>query len=1274
MTTTASVALDAAHRSTLERLVVRARILLEGDLADQAEGRFGIHLDGTIEDEAALPDDTTDKLTRRDLEQIVDHLRSLGEDPAGAVARMLREASFTHLNRLVAIRIAEAIGLLPESLANGPQSQGFKDVGEIMPMLAGDYRAYVRLCGDELAADAPALFDPRNPLLALEPSTATFESLVALMAGSDAAEIWSAPDTLGWAYQFFNTGDERREMRESSAPRNSRELAVRNQFFTPRYVVDFLVQNSLGRRLIESDPTSALLDELPLLVDPPTDLGPTLNLAEVKCLDPACGSGHFLLGCYDVLERAWELAGTSAADAAPKIVAALWGVDIDPRCAQVASAAITLRARRHCRDLILPRPNIITARGLPEGPTAIPADLELTTPQRSLVARVSEVLSAAPLLGILLKAEDALAREIRHGAFGGNFKPGMLELSDEAAQTTERELLDQLQAIADEASSSVVGRLLAAEAHDALRLVEVVRQRYDVVLMNPPFGEPVPSTKPYLKSAYAWIPSTSDLFALFVGRGLELCEPSGYCGAIAPRSGLFLTSYEKWRVSLVEQRLATIADLGADVMEQALVESAAYVLSARPRETFTAIRLVREVNRESALADAISASRSGADDERVYTASSEAISSIPGVPLAYWMSSGVLEQFRRWPALEGTGASIRKGGWSGDDFRRVRLWWEVAGHRTAVDWVPYSKGGNYSPYFIEPHLVVAWDASRSTFLDYFGRPGRPTPLPDNYEFYFRPGLSWTRRTNAGFGVRVLPEGSVFSDKTCCAFAANDDHYLVLGWLNTRLVQACVDAMVAAAKEVASGGPSRSYEVGIAQRLPWPALTDEQAQMVRSHARRVAELRASLDLEDETTRSFYSPYALAGGPRTLDSAVDAILKRREAIALEGVDSSLRIEQEYHAALGLGADVEEYLDHEVGVHPGGQPDVIHDPVVATRYLTEPLEGVIDEAIEEHGGSRAIANLSFAIDRRLEVAAIALRSSPRVLVDLRQAKQLRPAGLTEQVSANVFSYLVGLSFGRWDVRVGLRGDVPDAPRDLLSPTAPYPPAMLLNAQGQPARESPPDYPLALPPGGILLDEPGHQWDVERRVVDAASVLFGDPASNELRNLLGSRTVREHMRTQFFKDHVTRYSRSRRRAPLYWPLSVPSKDWSAWIYAPWLSRETLYAVALEAGRRERLAVEAINQLQREQQEGGAGRPARKVSEELDAEVRLAEELRRFRAEAERIAGLGWEPNADDGAVLCAAPLADLLPSWPDATAARTELRKGKHEWATVAAWADQL
>ena len=217
---------------------------------------------------------------------------------------------------------------------------------------------------------------------------------------------------------------------------------------------------------------------------------------------------------------------------------------------------------------------------------------------------------------------------------------------------------------------------------------------------------------------------------------------------------------------------------------------------------------------------------------------------------------------------------------------------------------------------------------------------------------------------------------------------------------------------------------------------------------------------------------------------------------------------------------------------------------------------------------------------------------------------------------------------------------------------------------------------YPLRLPPDRLLIDEKGHTWDIESAVLNASEAILNDSASviGEMLQILGRSTVRDYLRRQFFKDHLTRYSKSRRKAPIYWPLTVPSRNWGVWVYAPMFTRETLYAVAVEAGRRERLASDAITRLQREQRGGGTPGQARKLSEELDAEEKLAEELRRFRLEAERIAGLGWEPDLDDGIILCAAPLADLFPAWPATKTARAELRKGMYPWATVAAWADRL
>ena len=335
----------------------------------------------------------------------------------------------------------------------------------------------------------PALFDPRNPLLELEPSTAAFSELIELFVAADET-IWSAPDALGWSYQFFNSGEERKEMRESSAPRNSRELAVRNQFFTPSYVVEFLVQNGLGAHLAASFP--ALADELPLLVEVPEPAGEPVDLREVSALDPACGSGHFLLGAYDVLEAAWRHAGVEPGDAAPDIVRSLWGIDIDPRATQIAQAAVIFRARRHCRAP-LPKPNVICARSLPSGPETDALIASLPAHVGRVVRAIADELVMAPVLGPLLKIEERLDREARD-AFGTGQVEGTLSeaVSETDAADVESLVLEALSAIADQTTSTASQRLFAAEAHDAVRFVEAMSRRYTACLMNPPFGEPVP--------------------------------------------------------------------------------------------------------------------------------------------------------------------------------------------------------------------------------------------------------------------------------------------------------------------------------------------------------------------------------------------------------------------------------------------------------------------------------------------------------------------------------------------------------------------------------------------------------------------------------------------------------------------------------------------------------------------------------------------------------------------------------------------------------------
>lgn len=189
-----TTALSADQRSALEKLVQRARRWIEEDLEAKLAGLFGINPDGRIEDIADLSLSNAQASVRDDLVEIITFLRSEGEGDEGSVARLVREAAFTHTNRLIAVRVAEAIGLLPETISKGTASSGFRDFSELAPTVAatewGRFAEFLRLCADELAADVPALFDPRNPLLELTLSEVVLGKIVEAISDPDIAVGW----------------------------------------------------------------------------------------------------------------------------------------------------------------------------------------------------------------------------------------------------------------------------------------------------------------------------------------------------------------------------------------------------------------------------------------------------------------------------------------------------------------------------------------------------------------------------------------------------------------------------------------------------------------------------------------------------------------------------------------------------------------------------------------------------------------------------------------------------------------------------------------------------------------------------------------------------------------------------------------------------------------------------------------------------------------------------------------------------------------------------
>jgi hypothetical protein len=629
------MAFDQATRNRLQRFVNDARRVLEEEFTRQLQNDYGMDPNaGTIAELASLRHiNDAQRETARILRDTLAHYTAGGEMSASqGLDRIVREQAFTVLNRLAALRMAESRGLLVESVCNGFQAKGFQLYARLAGTGLGEtgdsYRVYLFSVFDELAQDLPGLFDRYSPQGRLFPREAALLQVLNLINDADIATLWSEDETIGWIYQYFNSKEERKAMREASqAPRNSRELAVRNQFFTPRYVVEFLVDNTLGRLWFNATGGATHLRERCqyLLVKPDETPQAATKLRDprtMKLLDPACGSMHFGLYAFDlfaeIYREAWtweQQHGPGSLDASTHTLAALkalsqayedesaflrdvprliiehniYGVDIDPRAAQIASLALWLRAQRTWHEAgVKAKDRPLIGRGHVVAAIAPPAERELRQQfiasldkrDADLFEKTLQLLKGLPELGVLLQVERELPHLIRQ-VYVGKGTGLFAQQEQENWKQAEARLRAALNQFAQAAKATYQGRLFAQDALQGLRLIDLCREMFDVVVMNPPFGALASGTKDQLTKAYPR--SKNDLLAIMVERGLDLLRVGGRLGAITSRTCFFLSSFHTWREQVVlgASRPEVMADLGLGVMDDAMVEAAAYVLEKK---------------------------------------------------------------------------------------------------------------------------------------------------------------------------------------------------------------------------------------------------------------------------------------------------------------------------------------------------------------------------------------------------------------------------------------------------------------------------------------------------------------------------------------------------------------------------------------------------------------------------------------------------------------------------------------------------------------------
>jgi hypothetical protein len=323
--------MDQAVRSLLRETVEALRPVLEAAVRQALEGGYGVRGDGSVEPEERLGAlDEQGLAARRELVAYLRHLQATfhggGAIGRAAVDQLVREVAFTHLNRLVALKMAEhpSRRLIREAVGRGTQSSGFKffraDHPEVEALWeAGQqeaaYRRFLLAQGRVLAVQVGDLFAPESPADRLVPPQRVLEEVLARLNAAELAPAWAEEETAGWVYQYFTPKKQREEARKASpAPRNGHELAFRNQFYTPRYVVEFLTDNCLGLLWCRMRAgRSVLRKQCRYHLWPAEGSGraapaalPAKDPRDIKVCDPACGSGHFLLYAFEVLEAIYQ--------------------------------------------------------------------------------------------------------------------------------------------------------------------------------------------------------------------------------------------------------------------------------------------------------------------------------------------------------------------------------------------------------------------------------------------------------------------------------------------------------------------------------------------------------------------------------------------------------------------------------------------------------------------------------------------------------------------------------------------------------------------------------------------------------------------------------------------------------------------------------------------------------------------------------------------------------------------------------------------------------
>lgn len=1250
--------ISTSGRKILMQFVSDVKALLTNNIIATLQHHYGIWADGRVIPVGQLPTSNADVVYRaRMLRGRLQYIKnSLPADSAHidmkAVRQLTAEQAFTILNRFCAVRMCEERGLVMPSIAEGYDSAGFVSYDMVTGQGAVGTR-YERYCWymqslyDELSIELPSVFDRYSPYGLMWPDENTLIKLFELINNKNltafydtqtgqTVDFWQEDETLGWIFQYYNSLEERRKMRdESTRPRNSREMAVRNQFFTPDYVVRFLTDNSLGRIWYEMTGGHTTITGLcrymihrqgeeltPRPIKEPTEL---------SMLDPACGSMHFGLYTFDVLEAiymdAWDNhpdllspyryteTRDSFARLVPKLILEnnIYGAEIDPRALQIAALSLWLRAQQSWSKLEVPREerpviersHLVLAEPMPGNKRMLKLLTDqLDKPMQRLLVKIWEKMQYAGEAGLLIKMEKEIEEEIEDlrknwskvnatqvaGLFDSDEKKNEITAANEknlALNKKEAKLaffatiIKELQ----KALHNVSSRLSEEEgyentlfANDAVRgfaFIELCQKRYDVILMNPPFGEGSESAIGYLDDHYScWC---KNLVCAFFDRMQELLADNGLVGSIFDRTVLIKSSYEPFRKKNICGFISACADTGWGVLD-ASVETSTLVLSKTPSENREGVFFDVLDDDPAFKAEKLVSYVCGNNGNKTYVCKSSNFANLPNTIIGYYFDDSILSLFKIHNLKD-----LKITAKNGDTLTSVvhfRLFYEIP-FRSNNYKLMYN-GSTFSLFYSYYRELIFWGEEAILLQN------NPSVVLRNLSYHFKSGSCYGKRGDI-IDAHIFKKDSVFTVEGYALPGLNKKESFVSNCLiNSILGQYAINLYTGQHKQT-----------GNVNLLPMPDYASRQCD--------------------------------------IEQIINAIIDiKRWWFSLD--ETNL----EYHGLVGQimrGHHIEESIDR------------------LQEKLTEDYRRYQDLVKQNDDLWMDLADIERDSEFRATLNAYKSRRPYEELLSIDGASNGNV--INKQVMAQeIVMELVGMAFGRWNIRyAGNPSTIPPF-SDVFDPL-PFMPVVSLKAEEAQV------YSLTLPTDGILMGNGNHPDSLVKRVQEVMRSLWQSDADEiecELCQLIGVDSLQSYLESPqgFFDYHFKRYTKSRRKAPIYWPISSPDGDVMLWVYYPKLSNQTLPHLLLLLSQ-ERTATQS--DLTAAQLANDKKREAALLS--------LIGEIHSLEAEIQRVNELPYKPNQDDGIPVTAAPLLNTFRhnGWKKECQSNWDaLQQGEYDWSHLA------